>query len=291
MHFQLSCDTIVDKSDDTISQKTSKETVTNLEPTVLNIHHGFNFRDLGGYRGADNRVIRPHKLIRSGKLDLLSNRDVQFLDDYGMRIDVDFRSPEERATAPDRAPASASYHHLPVFPIDETGVSSRKAVEEQLFTSNPKGGYENMLLTYADMVLMPSAQTAYRRFFDLLLGNEAEGQSLLFHCSAGKDRTGMGAVYLLSALGVDDQVIRQDYIAANDYIQEPLRDQLAKVKAAGYNENYQKSIHDLWTVKEDYLNKALATIDEHFGSMRNYLREGLDLTDQQIADLQRIYLA
>lgn len=256
----------------------------------MNIHHGFNFRDLGGYRGADMRVIKPHKLIRSGKLDLLSDRDVQFLGDYGMRIDVDFRSPEERAAAPDRTPSSASYHHLPVFPVDETGVGKSLDDQEALFKADPLGGYKHMQATYRDIVLLPNAQKAYRNFFDLLLGNEADGQSLLFHCSAGKDRTGMGAVYLLSALGVDEDVIRRDYIAANDYIQAPLLDQLAKVKAAGYNENYQRSIHDLWTVKADYLNTALDTINRQFGDMRQYLRQGLDLSDAEVRDLQRIYL-
>ena len=59
---------------------------------------------------------------------------------------------------------------------------------------------------------------AYRHFFDVLLENSDEGRSVLFHCSAGKDRTGMGAVYLLTALGVDEATIRRDYLASNKYL-------------------------------------------------------------------------
>lgn len=66
---------------------------------------------------------------------------------------------------------------------------------------------------------MPSAQKAYRQFFDILLSHQENDGAVLFHCTAGKDRTGMGAVYLLSALGVDGHTIRQDYLATNDLIQ------------------------------------------------------------------------
>jgi protein-tyrosine phosphatase len=264
-----------------------------LEPTLINIHHGFNFRDLGGYPGAGLKTIKQHKLIRSGKLDLLSDRDVQFLDDYGVRYDVDFRSPEELQQAPDRKPSDASYYHLPVFPVDETKVTKyiNREEEDKIFSEHADGGYKNMLKTYADMVLLPSAQKAYRGFFDLLLGNDGDNEALLFHCSAGKDRTGMGAVYLLSALGVNKKLIRSDYIATTQYIQQPLEDVLVQIKKRHMGTNYEQSIRDLWTVKLDYLESAMATIDEHYGSMQHYLHSALDLTDQQVADLRQIYLA
>ena len=264
-----------------------------LEPTLLNIHHGFNFRDLGGYPGAGLKTIKQHKLIRSGKLDLLSDRDVKFLDDYGVRFDVDFRSPEERHDAPDRMPSDAHYYHLPVFPVDETKVTQYidREKEDKIFSAHADGGYKNMLQSYADMVLLPSAQKAYRGFFDLLLSNDSDNQALLFHCSAGKDRTGMGAVYLLSALGVNKKIIRSDYIATTQYIQQPLADILIQVKKRHMGPNYEQSIRDLWTVKFDYLASAMATIDKNYGTMQNYLHSALDLSDQQVADLRKIYLA
>ncbi|WP_155287060.1 tyrosine-protein phosphatase [Lacticaseibacillus zhaodongensis] len=261
-----------------------------MEPMLLNIHHGFNFRDMGGYPGAGMHTIKKHKLIRSGKLDELSDRDVHFLSDYGVRFDVDFRSADEKKAAPDRVPHGASYYSFPVFPTDETQVSKTREEEFKQFAADPRGGYKNMLQTYADMVLQDDAQKAYRQFFDLLLSNPDDGQALLFHCSAGKDRTGMGAVYLMSALGVNMATIKQDYIAANDYIQEPLRQILSSVQKQGANANLEQSITDLWTVKEDYLDSALTTIDHNYGSMRNYLHEALNLSDEQVTDLQRIYL-
>jgi protein-tyrosine phosphatase len=262
-----------------------------MEPTLLNIHHGFNFRDMGGYQTISGQRIQSHRLIRSGKLDLLSDRDVQFLSDYGVKFDVDFRSPDEQTGAPDRVPTGASYHFLPVFPVDETKVSKTWEEEQRDFAKDATGGYKNMIRTYSEMVLLPNAQQSYRKFFDLLLSNSGDGESLLFHCSAGKDRTGMGAVYLLSALGVDAQTIRTDYLTTNNFIQQPLNDMVNQVVQNGGNANTVQSIRDLWTVKADYLDNALATIDQHYGSMQKYLSTALDLTDAQVADLKRLYLA
>ncbi|WP_127848474.1 tyrosine-protein phosphatase [Lacticaseibacillus hulanensis] len=262
-----------------------------MEPTLLNIHHGFNFRDLGGYQTKSGQTIKRHRLIRSGKLDLLSDRDVQFLSDYGVRYDVDFRSPDEQHEAPDRVPTGASYHFLPIFPYDETQVSRSWEERQQDFAADPLSGYKNMVHTYADIVLLPTAQKSYRKFFDLLLSNNGNHSALLFHCSAGKDRTGMGAVYLLSALGVDKDIIRNDYLTTNNYIKTPLAEVMASIPASNASENIESSVHDLWTVKADYLDSALATINKHYGSMTNYLSEALDLTDAQVADLKRLYLA
>ncbi len=261
-----------------------------MKPTLLNIHHGFNFRDLGGYLGTDQKHIKAHKLIRSGKMDLLSDRDIKFLSDYGVKYDVDFRSPEELRVAPDRVPAGANYYHLPVFQTDETQVSKTRSEEEVEFAADAQGGRKSMMQTYSEMVLLPHAQKAYRQFFDLLLSNGADNSALLFHCAAGKDRTGMGAVYLMSALGVEETTIRQDYITTNDYIQTPLQEMMAKVHADGRNQNFVQSIRDLWTVKEDYIDTALAAIRDNYGDMHRYLNEVMELSDEQLQDLQKIYL-
>ncbi|KRM72057.1 tyrosine-protein phosphatase [Lacticaseibacillus brantae] len=261
-----------------------------MTPNLLNIHHGFNFRDMGGYQTKSGQTLRMHKVIRSAKLDLLSDRDLNFLNNYGMRYDVDFRSPEEQAKEPDRVPEAAEYYFVPVFPTDETQAGKKPENLTAKFSASPKAGYDNMVETYRDIVNMDNSQKAYRKFFDLLLANEKPDEALLFHCSAGKDRTGMGAVYLLSALGVDRQTIAQDYLAANDYIQTPLKQMLARVDAEGGSANLRQSMTDLWTVNAGYLQSALDTIDDNYGGMQHYLENTLQLTPAQQADLRALYL-
>ncbi|MCG4281973.1 tyrosine-protein phosphatase [Lacticaseibacillus saniviri] len=261
-----------------------------MEPKLLNIHHGFNFRDLGGYQTKAGQTIRSHKVIRSAKLDLLSDRDQAYLVNYGLKTDVDFRSPEEQLKEPDRVPTGVDYHFVPVFPTDETKNSTKPENLQEKFSSDPQAGFENMVTTYRDLVNLDSSKKAYRTFFDLLLANEADHDALLFHCSAGKDRTGMGAVYLLSALDVDPATIRQDYLAANRYIQEPLEEMLKHVRQSGGNDNLAQSMTDLWTVNGAYLDSALQTITSEYGNMANYLKDELKLSDSQQQDLRRLYL-
>ncbi|WP_390405967.1 tyrosine-protein phosphatase [Lacticaseibacillus jixiensis] len=260
-------------------------------PNLLNIHHGFNFRDLGGYQTKAGTRLRMHKVIRSARLNALSQRDLAYLAEYGVHYDVDFRSPKERADAPDRLPANASYHFDPVFPVDETKASANaEELRKQQLAQDPLGGFRNMVNTYTDLVTMPSAQKAYREFFDLLLANSAPDSALLFHCTAGKDRTGMGAVFLLTALGVDPVTIRQDYLASNRYLVEETERMIKVVRAAGGSPALIASTRSLGGVANEYLDAALMNIDLRYGSLDHYLTTALDLTAAQRRDLRSIYL-
>nr|WP_241864934.1 tyrosine-protein phosphatase [Lacticaseibacillus kribbianus] len=255
---------------------------------LLNIHHGYNFRDLGGYRTADGRTVADHRLVRAGKLDRLSERDQAFLGAHGVTTDLDFRSPEERAEAPDRLPVGADYDFNPVFPYDKTQVTKSWAEEQAEFAFDAKGGYKNMLKTYREFITNATSQKAYRHFFDLLLA-KTDG-TVLFHCSAGKDRTGMAAVFALAALGVPEATIREDYLATNQYVGGQKAKVIADAKREGANANMQQSLADLWIARPEYLDAALATIASEYGGMARYLEQGLALSAGEQADLKRLYL-
>lgn len=259
-------------------------------PELLNIHHGFNFRDLGGYQTKAGQTLRYHKLIRSGRLSALSDRDQQYLADYGLRDDVDFRSPQEQSDQPDRVPDGVTYHFEPVFATDETKASIKaEELRRQALAKDPLGGFRNMVNTYADIVTLPSAQKAYRDFFDLLLANDGD-DALLFHCTAGKDRTGMGAVYLLTALGVDPITIRRDYLASNLYLGEESERMVNEARKTGAGPAMIASTRSLGGVANEYLDSAFMTIDAQYGSLENYLTSALKITPAQRRDLRAIYL-
>lgn len=257
----------------------------------LAIKNGFNFRDIGGYKNRQQKTVKYHKLIRSGSLAQLSDEDLAYLSDYGMRYDVDFRSPQERQDAPDRLPESVSYHFTPVFPIDETR-STQKSWEERLHYNEAGDlGKKEMQQAYSDIVLADSARQAYRQFFDILLANDAPDEAVLFHCSMGKDRTGMGAVYLLSALDVDFETIRADYLASNTYLKTIQEQHLLKAKEVAQTPEFIENIRWLGRVSNEYLDHALCLIEQEYGSIENYLSNELLLTTKQRQDLQKIYLA
>lgn len=263
-----------------------------MMPERLNIKNGFNFRELGGYQTKDGRRIRKHKLLRSAALNNLSVDDLDYLADYGLRYDVDFRSPEEKKRQPDRLPAHTNYHFAPVFTVDETKSQSTDRQHDQRFLTEVNAGFKQMLDAYNDIVLSDNAKRAYRQFFDLLLANDREDESVIFHCSAGKDRTGMGAVYALTALGVDKQTIRADYLASNEFLKnradfKPASD---RIPAARQNVTYTANIHALSCVSDKYLDCALGTMQREYGDLNHYMETELGVTPAQIRDLQRIYL-
>ncbi|MFC6294994.1 tyrosine-protein phosphatase [Lactiplantibacillus daoliensis] len=257
---------------------------------LLPIQQGFNFRELGGYATKDGHHIKWHKLLRSGGLDRLTQADLKFLDEYGVRYDVDFRSPQEVLDTPDRVPGRAKYLYAPVFNVDETKNSDGTDKMAADLENHPDSGYRHMLKVYRMVVTENHAKREYRRFFDALLANDQPGESLLFHCTAGKDRTGMGAVYLLTALGVDLETIRADYLLTNSASAERIDSVVADAKKQGVSAETVESIRALWSVDNDYLDTALSEIKHQSGNIEHYLRTELKLTKTEILRLRELYL-
>ncbi|MFC6182324.1 tyrosine-protein phosphatase [Lactiplantibacillus daowaiensis] len=257
---------------------------------VLTMQQGINFRELGGYPTQDGHTLKWQKVIRTGNLSQLTEADLQFLDQYGVRYDIDFRSPKEVLDDPDRVPGNAKYQFAPVFNVDETRNSDGTDKMTANLEKHPDSGYRHMLKVYRMIATEQHAKNEYRRFFDNLLANDQPNEVLLFHCTAGKDRTGMGAVYLLSALGVDPQTIRQDYLLSNETSIKRINGMVAKAQAQGVSPEMLTSIKALWSVNGDYLDAALAEIKRQSGNMQHYLRTELKLTKNELADLRQLYL-
>ncbi|AVK60997.1 protein-tyrosine-phosphatase [Lactobacillus sp. CBA3605] len=257
---------------------------------VLPIQQGFNFRELGGYQTKDGHTVKWQKLLRSGGLDSLTQTDLAYLDQYGVRYDIDFRSPKEVLDSPDRVPGQAKYQYAPVFNVDETKNSDGTDKMTANLETHPDSGYRHMLKVYRMIANEAHAKYEYRRFFDSLLANDQPDDVLLFHCTAGKDRTGMGAVYLLSALGVDQATIRQDYLLTNTASADRITSAVQAATNQGASAATIASIKALWSVNEDYLDTALAEIKRQSGNVEHYLRTELNLTKQEMSDLRKIYL-
>ncbi|WEV70779.1 tyrosine-protein phosphatase [Lactobacillus sp. ESL0785] len=257
---------------------------------LIGINSGRNFRELGGYKTSDGKTVKMHKLLRTANLGTLDDADLKFLQDYGVKYIVDFRSKEEAEHQPDHIPAGAKYDFDPVFSEDLT--NSSKSIE-QIIAEGPKNknaGFEHMLIAYDDMITSKPAQKAYQHFFDLLLANDQDGQSLIFHCTAGKDRTGVGALLILTALGVPLETIKQDYLLTNVATADFVKGFLIKAKAEGADDATVNVLKDFQTVHVEYIEHVLETINKNYGSVNNYLRDIMKLTDSEISKLRNIYL-
>ena len=218
-----------------------------------------NFRDLGGYPTADGRQVRWRQLFRSDALHRLTDRGVaRFCDELGIRHVVDLRSTGELESN-GRGPLSdttAIFHHLPLFD---------GAITEGQSTAADIGLADRYFLM-AEFAKAPIA-----RVVDTLA--HAVGPAV-YHCAAGKDRTGVISAILLGLLGVRDEIIVADYAASQqqlDAIIERLR------STEGYQEILEVLPEDTMTAEPETMISLLDQIRSAYGSMEGYAREiGLD---------------
>jgi protein-tyrosine phosphatase len=158
----------------------------------------FNFRDLGGYRAADGRAVRWRHLYRADGLQRLTPSDLAVLDDLGVVTVIDLRTPVELSERGrfDGSGRSVSFHHLPMIDVLPNPDEYPSWVEPQFVAAR----YAEMLDTGAESV---------RRVLEILA--DTQSYPAVFHCAAGKDRTGILAALVLGLLGVPDDEISSDY--------------------------------------------------------------------------------
>ena len=254
---------------------------------MLELEEGINFRELGGYLTEDGRKIKWHNLLRCGSMAQLTKNDVDYLDQYGVRYIIDLRSPEESNYSPDKYPDKAQYFQDTVYPFSFSLFKNLGIINNmRLGASNMDFGRQ----TYLQMLLDPHAQAAYRKMFNVLLENDKEGESVVFHCTAGKDRTGVAAFLILSALGVSEKQIVEDYLYTNlffdNYSSETINDAL---ESESQTEIAQRLNSKTAVIAEtiEVLPKACQVVS---GSVEKFLEEKLGMTKAKIERLQELYL-
>ncbi|MCD7969300.1 MAG: tyrosine-protein phosphatase [Alistipes sp.] len=239
-----------------------------LAERVLPMAGGFNFRDLGGYRMQDGRYVKWGKLLRSDEMNCLTEEDLVYLASVPLRSVVDFRSEDEISKAPDRLPASVEHHYA-------YSISPGNLAASMVRMPNAEQGERLMEQMNRILVSDPEVVSQYRRFFELLA--DGEQAPVLFHCTAGKDRTGIAAALILYALGADDRTVMNDYLLSREYSElkyQPIRKRFP-------------DLAPLLTVGESYLGAALDEIRSRYGSVEQYLT---DILQVDTARLRELYL-
>ena len=230
-----------------------------------------NFRDLGGYTGHDGRKVRWRTIFRSDHLGALTAEDLAALGELGLTRVCDFRGTHERAVLPCAIPG-VQVHSLAIEP---TVVQS---LEELLRNDRltPEEAVRVMEDTYRNFVCRNADRFA--ELFRLLL---QDARPLVFHCTAGKDRTGLAAALLLETLGVAREDIQQDYLLTNT---------LYRMPEAGASRLPQGVLEVLWRVQTPFLAAAMQAMDEHYGGVAGYLEQGMGISPRDQRQLAEMYL-
>ena len=240
---------------------------------MVKLNGAVNFRDIGGYKTKSGKKVKLGKIYRSAEINNLSNDDLNKLDHLGISYVLDFRGPAEFAAAPDKLPPHATRISLP-FGSENTG--DRMKMMKSM--SEAKTADSIMLPYYAN--IEPFTKR-YKPVFETLLSNHQDS-AILFHCPAGKDRTGIAAALILFALGVDEKTIMDDYLASN-YYRKPDNERMKNMLVTAYHMN-EEVVAGVLGVKESYLQATIDAIKNNYGTIDNYLKKemGLDKKNERI---------
>lgn len=251
-----------------------------------------NTRDLGGIETLDGRKIKEKRLIRSGTLFDATESDKKILtEEYVLKTVVDFRTDVERDQKPDPELSGVENIFDPILEAETLGITREKVDMKdipKMFDGMTIEPMEYMKKMYSDIVLNEHAQRGYAKFFDILL--KQESGSVLWHCSAGKDRVGAGTALLLSVLGVDREKIVQDYLLTGVYYKKTnlklkiLIDLFARPRSSG---EYVKYLID---VKREFIGAAFSAIEDNFGSVESYLEQTMGIDEEKRKTLKAMYL-
>lgn len=239
----------------------------------------YNFRDLGGIKNKEGKFVRWGKLFRTDEMNKMTDADLTYLASTGLKTVVDFRTATEKEggfggmmpAAPDKLPSTVKNPY-------DLEINAGNIFSDEIIGSISKGLSEEetaqiMIDGYIEMISYDDYVAKYKEFFKYL--QDENSLPLSYHCSAGKDRTGVATMLILSALDVDKATIMKDYLLSKEYI---------KGKYDSYLKYYPQ-IAPLVTVDEKYLNAAYDKIDEKYGSMTKFLTETLGVDIQKMKQL------
>lgn len=253
---------------------------------LLPVAGSVNLRELGGYPTHDGQMVRWQKILRAGDLSHLTRYGRFQLAHYGLKYDIDLRSPRERNYAPDKIPEQAVFRSYPVYPTDDQEDDGDLPLTELQTQSQATLETD----PYQLMVFDSHSQLAFRCLFKDLLANDQPKQSLLFHCAAGKDRTGIASFLILSALGVDYQIIRQDYLLTNIIYSAADQDQLRKKLKNKNAAEFINRMNASFSVLGEELDQVQAAIVEKYRTIDQYLQTVMQLSEGDLDLLRKIYL-
>ncbi|MCQ4207118.1 tyrosine-protein phosphatase [Streptomyces longispororuber] len=251
-----------------------------------------NLRDLGGTPLADGGRVRPGLVFRSGQLDRLDPAADPAFAALGIRTILDLRTDAERAARPDRTPdgvralaADALADKLAQAGVAPAAAQLKEVLADPVRAERQLGGGKAEALfadTYRSLVSSGSARAAYRTLLLELAAPDAG--PLLFHCTAGKDRTGWGTTVILTLLGADDATVEAEYLAVNAAVRRSFAPLVEGFTAQGGDPDIALSVIG---VVPGYLGAALEEVATRYGGVETYVREGLGVPDEAVAVIRK----
>jgi protein-tyrosine phosphatase len=285
---------------------TTDESAATVAPSVESQTIGLegvgNARQLGGYVGEGGRTVKDGVLLRTAALGEATEGDIARLGEvYHLAEVIDLRMDREVGPAPDPEIEGVKNLHLSI--MDERAMLQKvqEADPEDAEKLNSGNQVDKLRIyiklgvlgdqMYVNFLSADQGKEGYAKMFQELLALP-EGQSLLFHCTQGKDRTGCAAMLILSVLGVDEDTILADYMLTNEFNADLIAGERQKLIDSGVKEDELDSIMiAMDQVYPQMMTNALDWMKDTYGSVKGYVTQELGVTEDQIVQLQDKFLA
>ena len=254
----------------------------------------YNFRDFGGYAGQDGRPVKTGRLFRSAHLAALNDKDLSSISELDINLIVDLRYAPERKRQPSRFPSPVpKLHEYPDAPAEKKAkVAPHEAfLEHELYTAADAHRY--MMGSYTARPHDAGFQTICKDTLKFMASSDDEqAVGVLVHCAAGKDRTGTLCALIQSVLGVSHEDIMDDYMLTMEAVDI---DKIIDPAAAMFSERYGRKIDataiwPMFGVVPDFLEAALAGMQDSSGDVEPYVRDVLGLSQAELKRLRSRYL-
>lgn len=237
-----------------------------------------NARDVGGYRTRDGRIVTWGSVLRTDTLSKATDTDIDRLGRLGLSQVVDFRSPAEiHREGQSRIPDGSAYTPRPIYdPEDDFFVKVSRLIgsgDPDLQHEALADGRAEQLMIEENRFYATDADT--RAHIGAVLRDLATSdEALLYHCTAGKDRTGWMTAVLLTTLGVDRETVLGDYLLSNEYRATVNEKTMAVLAERGHMRD-PELLRPILEVRGEYLRAAFDEVETRYGSFARYLRHGL----------------
>ena len=256
-----------------------------------------NTRDVGQVYTADGKKVKSNVLFRSGRIDKLSNKRIkEFLDVYNIKTVIDLRTLiEVQESKHFQYPEYVNYYHIPVlnkqfFGITHENNSMARVMLNQKHKITEYGsGDEYMISMYENIVFDKSSQQHFKTLFEILC-KDLDGATL-YHCTGGKDRTGITTLYLYTLLGVSEEDILEDFSSSDYFNAHYIKSRKRLINIfLPTSKRTKELLISLLHAKRGYLEAVIQMIKDHSGSVLNFLIEEVGITREMIEKLQLNYL-
>ncbi|MBC1502599.1 tyrosine-protein phosphatase [Listeria booriae] len=243
----------------------------------------FNFRDLGGYVNTAGKTVKWGKLYRSSLLTNITEKDKDTLEKLGVSWICDLRSTSEIAAKPTPVLAHIKNRHIPI------GTAKNESTESQKIDIPDDHRVYEPLMGESYRVFAQS-KDGFREIFNDII--EKEEVPFLFHCTAGKDRTGVLGALLLKLLDVPENTILADYELTNQYADNILGEMQGLVNAFSNSEKKidLENFRPMAEARPAYLEIAFDEMQKEYGSVDAYLEKGIGITSSEKAKFQTMML-